>query len=80
MTGKITKEEKRKYVLSTKVDYEILGKIKQLEKIKLEKHEMQMVKFLKTQLEKNWRKPILNLLNKFLSKRIKYYYSTKSTS
>lgn len=68
MTVAITKKEKKKYVLSTKADYEILDKIKKLEKLKLNRNEKEMVKFLRTQLEKNWRKSVLNLLNLLLKR------------
>ena len=66
--AKVTNAEKKKYVLSAETDYEILGKIKQLEKLKLSKHEKELVKFLKTQLKKDWRTPLLKLLDRFLSK------------
>ncbi|MBC8501133.1 MAG: hypothetical protein ISS25_03995 [Nanoarchaeota archaeon] len=65
---KITKKEKKKYVLSTDEDFEILAKCKQLEKLKLTKDDKSLVEFLKTQLEDDWRKPLLKKLNNLLRK------------
>lgn len=65
---KATSAEKKKYALPTKADFEILAKCKKLEKLKLASHDKFFVKFIKTQLEKNWRKPLLKELNKLLKK------------
>lgn len=65
---KITSREKQKYVLSTDQDYEILGKIKQLEKQKLSDEDKKLIKFIKTQLKDDWRTPIMELLNNILGK------------
>ena len=65
---KISSLEKKKYVLSKDTDFEILAKCKQLEKIKLTKEDKFLVKFLKTQLEADWRKPLLKRLNQLLKK------------
>lgn len=67
---KVTLTEKKKYVLSTDRDFEILGKCKQLEKLKLNKEDKFLVNFIKTQLVKDWRKPLLKELNQ-LSKKYK---------
>lgn len=64
----MTESEKRKYVLSTGKDYEILAKIKKLEKSKITKEDEFLLKFARTQLEHDWRKPMLQLLNKMLKK------------
>ena len=64
----LTGTEKWKYVLSTNEDYEILKKVKQLKKLKLTKEEKNVVWLIKTQLERNWRKYLLQALNKFLKK------------
>jgi len=64
----VTKAEEKKYVLSTDEDYEILGKVKQLEKMKLTKEEKFLVKFIKTQLEHGWRKSLIKELDKILLK------------
>jgi len=65
---KVTTSEKKKYVLSTDVDFEILAKCKQLEKLKLTKEDRVLVKLIKTQLERDWRNSLLKTLNKLLRK------------
>ena len=65
---KINPSEQRKYVLSTNVDFKILAKCKQLEKLKLTKEDKFLVKLIKTQLESDWRKPLLWVLNQLLKK------------
>ena len=64
----LTKAEQRKYVMSTSEDYEILKKIKQLEKLTLAKEEKILLWLIKTQLEPKWRKYLLQTLNKLLKK------------
>jgi len=64
----LTKQEKRKYVLADKQDYEILAKIHQLEKLSLSTEDKEFINFIRTQLEKDWRTPILEILNKLLKK------------
>ena len=62
----LTKLETEKYVLSTDEDYEILAKIKKLEKLELTKEDEIFLRFLKTQLEHDWRKPLIKELNRIL--------------
>ena len=64
----LTKTELKKYVMSTNEDYEILKKIKLLEKLKLTKEDKVLVRLMKTQLEFDWRKYIIQTLNKLLKK------------
>lgn len=65
----LSKTEKRKYVMSTDRDFEILAKIHQIEKNKrISKKEKDLLRFIKTQLELDWRTPILKTLNKILEK------------
>lgn len=64
----LTKIEKKKYVLSTDKDYEILFKIKQIEKMDLDKQEKLLIKLIKSQLEQNWRKSLMKELGKILRK------------
>lgn len=64
----LTKTEQRNYVMSTNEDYEILRKVKQLEKLKLTKEEKFLVWLIKTQLEFEWRKYLIQALNKILRK------------
>ena len=65
---KLTKTERKKYPLPEERDYEILFKCKQLEKKKLTKEDKLLVKLIKTQLEDDWRFPLLKKLNHFLKK------------
>ncbi len=65
---KLSSLEKKKYVLPTERDIEILRKCKQLEKLELDKSDRFLVKFIKTQLEADWRKYLLEELNKLIKK------------
>jgi hypothetical protein len=65
---KVALTEKKKYVLSTNTDFEILAKCKKLEKRKLTKEDKFLIKIIKAQLETDWRKSLLNTLNKLLNK------------
>ncbi|MBS3132576.1 hypothetical protein J4470_00405 [Candidatus Woesearchaeota archaeon] len=65
---KLTSAEKKKYLLPTKADFEILDKCKQLEKSGLTKYDRFLANFIKTQLEKDWRKTLLKELNRLLRK------------
>lgn len=65
---KVMKKEREKYVLSTHRDFEILRKCKELEKMKLSKQDKALVKFIKTQLERDWRKPVLKELERLFKK------------
>mgnify|MGYP001611515058 FL=1 len=56
------------YVLKTKRDIEILNSCKKLEKLKLSKADRDLVTLNKTQLERDWRKYLLNALEKLLRK------------
>lgn len=68
LTFKITQAEAKKYVLSTDGDFEILAKCKKLEKLNLTEEDKALVKLIKTQLEDDWRKPLVMSLNKLLEK------------
>ena len=68
MKIKITSSEKKKYVLSKKADLEILAKCKQLEQLKLLEKDKFLVKLIKTQLERDWRKPLKKVLYSLLKK------------
>ena len=57
-----------KYVLKTKRDLKILNLSDNLLKIKLSKSDKDLVLFIKTQLEKDWRKHLINRLSKILKK------------
>jgi hypothetical protein len=60
----------KKLRLDEKRDYEILKMIYQLEKRKLSKEQKELVKFLKSQLEDDWRKPLLEFVRKLIKKCI----------
>jgi hypothetical protein len=61
---RITKYEKRNYLLNDKKDLIILSKIKMLEKKKLSKKDKEIVKLIRTQLKADWRTPLVDYLNK----------------
>lgn len=64
----ITEFEEKKYVMSTDEDFEIISKVKQLEKLNLKKEDKTLVKLIRTQLEHDWRKPVIRTLNRMLQK------------
>ena len=64
----LTKIEQRKYVMSTNEDYGILKTVKQLEKLKLTKDEKSLIWLIKTQLEFDWRKYLIQTLNQLIKK------------
>lgn len=60
--------DRKRYILSTDQDYEILGKIYELESKRLSEKDKALVKLVRTQLEHHWRTPILKFLNKLIKK------------
>lgn len=62
----ITSEEEQKYLLPTENDYEILAKIKALETYPLTKEDKTIVGLIKSQLQEEWRKPLLSELNNLI--------------
>lgn len=64
----VTSRDRKRYVLSTDQDYEILGKIYDLEHQKLSKHDRELIWLIRTQLEHHWRTPIIGFLNKLANK------------
>ncbi|MBI2022901.1 hypothetical protein HYS97_03580 [Candidatus Daviesbacteria bacterium] len=65
---KISDDEASKFVLSTDEDYEILGKIHQLEKLNLPDEDQELVQFIRSQLVLDWRSPIIDKLDELLKK------------
>lgn len=63
---KVSLAEKKKYVLATDVDFNILDKCKKLEKLKLSTEDRALVALIKTQLVDDWRKPLVAKLNQLL--------------
>ena len=64
----ISKSEKRNYVMSTDADFEIISKIRKLEKMGLSKNDTEFIKFMRTQLELDWRIPLIKKLDSLLKK------------
>ena len=64
-------EKGKKYLLPTDRDIEILDKCNQLEKLNLSKVEFELVALIKTQLEDDWRTPLLMKLDSLLKKNKK---------
>jgi len=58
----------KKYLLPTDADVQILNKCTELEKLDLSRDDRELVEFIKTQLEKDWRTPLLNKLDVLLKK------------
>ncbi|MFC1598165.1 hypothetical protein ACFL2M_01390 [Patescibacteria group bacterium] len=58
-----TKEELERYELPEEQDLEILGKIHELESEELSDADKQLVIFLRTQLEEDWRTPLLEFID-----------------
>lgn len=65
---RISPEEASKYVLSTDGDYEILGKIHELEKKELTEPDRELIKFMRSQLELNWRANVNSKLDRLIEK------------
>ena len=65
---RIKKSDKKRYVFVEKRDYEILSKVYQLEKFNLTRNDKDLIKFIRTQLKKDWRSPVIKVLNRLLKK------------
>ena len=61
-------EEKKKYVFKDEKDFVILDLVHQLEKEDLSSEDRELVNFIRTQLEDDWRSPIITLLKKLINK------------
>jgi hypothetical protein len=64
----VSKKEQRRYVLSTDQDYEILGKIHRLGRGRLSVEDRRIVSLIRTQLERDWRRPLMLALDILLRK------------
>lgn len=69
---KVSLADKKKYVLATDVDFDILDKCKRLEKLKLSTEDRALVALIKTQLVDDWRKYLVAELNQLLKRHGKY--------
>ena len=65
---KINEKDKKRYVLAEERDYIILGKIYQLEKCKLSLAEKKIINLVRTQLERDWRKSLIEFLDGMANK------------
>ena len=65
---KLTPKERKRYVLGETRDYVILAKLKFLESRKLLKRDRDLLRLLRTQLERDWRKPLIKFLDQLLKK------------
>lgn len=57
-----------RYVLKTERDVEILSKCRKLERAKLSKEDRESVRLIKSQLENDWRKPLIKKLDIIVKK------------
>lgn len=65
-----TQKERKRYALKEVRDYIILAKVKFLESRKLLKRDRDLIRLLRTQLERDWRKPLIKFLDKLLKKYV----------
>lgn len=64
----VSRADLEKYPLVKLFDFEILYKCRQAQKKKLSKEDKRMVKMILSQLEYDWRKPLLKEINRILKK------------
>lgn len=60
---KISAAERKRYVLSNYKDFEVLSKCKYLEKSGLKAEDKILVRLIKSQLQDDWRSPLVKMLN-----------------
>ncbi len=60
--------ERAHFVLATDEDYEILAKLRTLERKPLSAEDRRLVRFIRSQLILEWRKPVLRQLDQLLKK------------
>ncbi|OGM15856.1 hypothetical protein A2V56_05390 [Candidatus Woesebacteria bacterium RBG_19FT_COMBO_42_9] len=63
----VTEEEKRRYIFDELGDFQILDLCRKLEKLNLSISDRKVVEMAKTQLEDDWRAPLLAYLQKLLT-------------
>ncbi|MBI4281537.1 hypothetical protein HY625_01810 [Candidatus Uhrbacteria bacterium] len=63
-----TVAERKRYVLGETRDYVILAKLKFLASQRLSKTNRMILRLLRTQLEHDWRKPLIKFLDQLLKK------------
>lgn len=64
----VTPEEQQRYVFATDRDYEILAKCRALEVKQLSEADARIVQLIRTQLETDWRTPLLAELDRLLER------------
>ena len=64
----ITEDEEREFLLPNEEDYEILSGIKALEKKQLSPEDEEVIKLIKSQLQEDWRTPLLTKLRELVEK------------
>lgn len=67
-TIKVSSVDRKKYVLATDVDFDILDKCKKLEKLKLSTEDRALVALVKAQLEEDWRMSLVAEINQLYKK------------
>ncbi|MDD5032315.1 MAG: hypothetical protein PHR36_04740 [Patescibacteria group bacterium] len=65
---KVSLADKKKYVLATDADFEIVDKCRRLEILKPADDDRLLINLIKSQLEVEWRPPLIEALNKLLRK------------
>lgn len=65
---RIRPEDKKIYVLNDALDLVILEKIYDVEKCDLSAADRQIVNLIRTQLKREWRKPLVKFLDKLIVK------------
>ena len=65
---KIADWEKKKYPLKDPEDVEVLGKIHEVEKLPLSPQDKALVNFIRTQLEKDWQRRLIEFLENLARK------------
>ncbi len=64
----ISDEDEEKYILSRQEDYEILSRVRELESKPLSDVDKEFVELIRTQLEEEWRTPLVDKLSELLQK------------
>ncbi|MBI4434939.1 hypothetical protein HY635_03980 [Candidatus Uhrbacteria bacterium] len=62
----VTAEEREQYVIATERDLDILDKVKRLDRCTLSEDDARIVALIRTQLEHDWRTPLLAELNRLM--------------
>ncbi|MBI4020179.1 MAG: hypothetical protein HY367_02505 [Candidatus Aenigmarchaeota archaeon] len=66
--AKVSKADRKRYVLSTSKDHGILRMVCELENYELSDFDRDMIDLIRTQLEHDWRTPLMKLLQRLHKK------------